>query len=106
MRVLDTDSLGNGLQPISIHARPVREVAATESPDRDSGIDEAGAAGNNQTTLFMSSRLFWDLTLCLAGILYVDLVLFQQLDSPLLAMILILLAAYELIEPHLSRHKR
>ena len=105
MRALDTDSVGNGLQPIGICARPFRQSAA-ESAQRESDLGQAGGTENHPSALLMNSRLLWDLALCLAGILYVDLVLFQQLDSPLLAMILIMLAAYELIEPHRSKQKR
>jgi hypothetical protein len=45
-----------------------------------------------------SKRAFWDLTICGAGLIYVALVLFVNLDSPLFGMVLIGLAGYELLD--------
>jgi hypothetical protein len=44
-----------------------------------------------------SKRAFWDLTICGAGLVYVALALFVNLDSPLFELVLIVLAAYELL---------
>jgi len=52
----------------------------------------------------IGKRAFWDLTIWGAGLVYMALVLFLNLDSPLFGLLLIVLAAYELLEPH--RHKR
>jgi hypothetical protein len=43
-------------------------------------------------------------TIWVAGLIYMALVLFVNLDSPLFGLLLIVLAAYQLLEPH--RHKR
>jgi hypothetical protein len=42
-------------------------------------------------------RAFWDLTICGAGLVYIALVLFINLDSPLFGILLIALAGYELL---------
>jgi hypothetical protein len=42
-------------------------------------------------------RAFWDVTICGAGLVYVALVLFVNLDSPLFGIVLIVLAGYELL---------
>jgi hypothetical protein len=52
----------------------------------------------------IGKRACWDLTICGAGLVYMALVLFVNLDSPLFGLMLIVLAAYQLLEPH--RHKR
>ena len=49
-------------------------------------------------------RAVRDLAICGAGWVYVALTLCINLDSPLLAIALLILAAYELVEPH--RHRR
>lgn len=49
-------------------------------------------------------RAFWDLTIWGAGLLYLALVLFVNVDSPLFGMLLIVSAGYELVGPH--RHRR
>jgi uncharacterized membrane protein YfcA len=48
--------------------------------------------------------MIWDLTIWCAGLVYLVLVLFANLDSPLFGLLLIVLAAYQLLEPH--RHTR
>jgi len=48
--------------------------------------------------------MFRDLTICGAGLVYLVLVLCVNLDSPLIGLLLIVLAGYELLGPH--RHKR
>jgi hypothetical protein len=51
----------------------------------------------------IGKRACWDLTICGAGLVYMALVLVLNLDSPLFGLLLIVLAAHELLEPH--RHK-
>jgi len=48
----------------------------------------------------MRVRVVWDVTLGLCAAAYLALVLFGDVESPLLAMALILLVAYALIQPH------
>ena len=45
-------------------------------------------------------RVVWDVTLGLCAAAYLALVLFGDVESPLLAMALIFLVAYALIHPH------
>jgi hypothetical protein len=45
-------------------------------------------------------RVFWDVTLGLCAAAYLALVLFDDVESPLLSLMLIILVAYELIQPH------
>ena len=45
-------------------------------------------------------RVVWDVTLGLCAAAYLALVLFDDVESPLLAMALIFLVAYALIHPH------
>jgi hypothetical protein len=45
-----------------------------------------------------SKRAYWDLIICGAGLVYVALALFINLDSPLFALVLIILAGYELLD--------
>ena len=42
-------------------------------------------------------RAFWDFTICGAGLVYVGLALFVNLDSPIFALVLIVLAGYQLV---------
>ena len=45
-------------------------------------------------------RAVWDVTLGLCAAAYLALVLFDDVESPLLSMALIFLVAYALIQPH------
>ncbi len=47
------------------------------------------------------AQLAWDVMLGLCSSAYLALVLFDDVQSPLLSMALIFLVAYELIQPHL-----
>ena len=47
------------------------------------------------------AQLAWDVFLGLCGSAYLVLVLFDDVQSPLLSMALIFLVGYELIQPHL-----
>jgi hypothetical protein len=51
-------------------------------------------------------RTVWDLTIWCAGLVYLALVLCENLDSPLFGLLLIVLASYELLEPHRRRRAR
>ena len=48
----------------------------------------------------MTKHIFWDLLLALAGTVYLGLVLFQGLESPLFGVAFVILAACELIRLH------
>ena len=50
------------------------------------------------------TRVGWDVTLGLCAVGYLALVLFDDVESPLLSMALIFLVAYALIHPHV-RHR-
>jgi hypothetical protein len=45
----------------------------------------------------------WDVTLGLATVVYVLLALFDNIDSPLVGIVLIILVGRELLQHHLSR---
>jgi hypothetical protein len=51
----------------------------------------------------IAGRLVWDVTLGLVTVAYLLLALFDDVDSPVLGMVLIILVGRELIQPHLSR---
>jgi hypothetical protein len=46
------------------------------------------------------ARLVKDVTVCLGVAAYLALVLFDNIESPLLSIGLIILVAYELVQPH------
>ncbi len=46
------------------------------------------------------ARVGWDVTLGLCAVAYLAFVLFDDVESPLLSIALIVLVAYTLIEPH------
>jgi hypothetical protein len=48
--------------------------------------------------------MIWDLAIWSAGLVYLALVLFVNVDSPVFGLVLIILAAYELLRPR--RRKR
>ena len=45
----------------------------------------------------MSKRATWDLALLVAGIVYLELVLFQQIEFPLFGLWLVVVSGHELI---------
>jgi hypothetical protein len=51
----------------------------------------------------IAGRLVWDVTLGLVTVAYLLLALFDDVDSPVLGMVLIILVGRELIQPHLSK---
>ena len=52
------------------------------------------------------AQVAWDVMLGLCGSAYLALVLFDDVESPLLSMALIFLVAYELIQPHVRSRQR
>ena len=50
-----------------------------------------------------NKRAIWDLVLGIAGLTYLGVVLFLNLYSPAFGLVLIVLAAYELLEPHCGK---
>ncbi len=50
------------------------------------------------------ARLVWDIALVVCALTYLALVLFADVESPVLSMAFIALAAYELVQPHLRHH--
>lgn len=63
----------------------------------------AEAAADGSVSKRIARRLLWDIALCLGASAYVAVVLFDDVEGPLLSMALIILLAYELIEPRLSK---
>lgn len=53
----------------------------------------------------LGKRAVRDVTICGLGLVYLALVLFVNLDSPLFGFLWIALAGYQLFEPH-SRERR
>ena len=51
----------------------------------------------------MTKYVVWDLVLAVAGTIYVGLVLFQGIESPLFGGAFVVLAAYELKRLHSAR---
>ena len=64
----------------------------------------AEAAGNGFASSHAAGRLVWDIALCLGASAYVALVLFDDVEGPLLSMALIILLAYEIVRSHPSNH--
>jgi hypothetical protein len=61
---------------------------------------EDAASASSQRT---NKRAIWDLAIGLAGLVYLGVVLIDNLYSPLFGLVLIGLAAYEILEPHCSK---
>lgn len=53
----------------------------------------------------MTKRLIRELGLGVAGAVYLILVFFRNIYSPLVALLLVTLATYELIDSHRAKHK-
>jgi hypothetical protein len=47
--------------------------------------------------------MIWDLAIWSAGLVYLALVLFVNVDSPVFGLVLIILAGYELLRPRRRR---
>ena len=54
----------------------------------------------------IGKRAFWDLTIWGAGLVYLALVLFGNLDSPVFGLLLIVVAGYQLLEPNNPKRSR
>ena len=79
-----------------------RLESCTKDAFQGTPAPHAEAAGNGFASKRAAGRLVWGITLCLGASAYVALVLFDDVEGPLLSMALIILLAYELIQPHLS----
>lgn len=64
----------------------------------DPRADTANASPHN-----LSARALWDLAIGIAGLIYLGVVLFGDLYSPAFGLVVIVLAAYEVFEPHFGR---
>jgi hypothetical protein len=53
----------------------------------------------------MSKRAVWNLMLLVAGIVYLDLVLFQQIEFPLFGLWLVVVSGHELIGSRRERRR-
>ena len=54
----------------------------------------------------MARQTRWDLTLGLAGVVYLTLVLFMGVEVPVFGAALVVLAAYALIRPHRTNSRQ
>lgn len=50
-----------------------------------------------------NKRILWHLAIGIAGLIYLGVVLFADLYSPVFGVVLIVLAAYEVLGPHCKR---
>jgi len=48
----------------------------------------------------LPSRIIWNCALILAGMLYLAMVLFHQIESPLFGLAFVMLAGFEVIRTH------
>ena len=53
----------------------------------------------------MSKRAIWNMTICFAGVGYIVMELWLNIQSPLFAAVFVTVAGYELIESHTPRRK-
>ena len=53
----------------------------------------------------MTARALWECALGIAGLLYLGLALFKSIESPLFAVLFVMLAAVELVASYRTRHK-
>lgn len=53
----------------------------------------------------MSKRVIWDMTICGAGIGYILMDLWLNVQSPVFAVLFVSVAGYELIDSHTARRK-
>lgn len=60
----------------------------------------AGTPAQDTGSRGARSQAAWDVTLGLFALAYVVVVLFDDVESPLLSLALVVLVAYELIQPH------
>ena len=72
-----------------------RLESCTKDADHGAPSAHAGTPADSRRV-----RAVWDFTLGLCAAAYLALVLFDDVESPLLSMALIFLVAYALIQPH------
>jgi hypothetical protein len=65
--------------------------------DADDGVNSRAETATGSRGI----RVGWDLALALCAAAYLALVLFDDVESPLLSMALIFLVAHALVQPHL-----
>lgn len=53
----------------------------------------------------MTARAVWECALGIAGILYLALTLFKGIESPVFAVLFVMLAGMELVSSYRTRHK-
>jgi hypothetical protein len=53
----------------------------------------------------LSKRVIWDMTICGAGIGYILMDLWLNVQSPVFAVLFVSVAGYELIDSHTARRK-
>jgi len=51
-----------------------------------------------------NKRAIWDLAIGIAGLVYLGMVLFVDVYSPLFGLVVIVLAGYEVLGPHRRKH--
>jgi len=51
-----------------------------------------------------NKRAIWDLAIGVAGLVYLGMVLFVDVYSPVFGVVVILLAGYEVLGPHRRKH--
>ena len=51
-----------------------------------------------------NKRAIWDLAIGIAGLVYLGMVLFVDVYSPLFGLVVIVLAGYEVLRPHRRKH--
>jgi len=63
------------------------------------------ARAANAATRRPGQRAIWDLAIGVAGLAYLAVVLFLGYYSPIFGVVLIVLAGYEVLEPHFRRRR-
>ena len=77
-----------------------RLESCTKDADQGAPSPRAATPARDSESRGARSQVAWDVTLGLCAIAYLALVLFDDVESPLLSLALIVLVAYELIQPH------
>jgi hypothetical protein len=79
-------------------------ITRLESYTKDAAHDpppHAGTPAQDAQAAEVRARLVKDLTLGLGVSVYLAFVLFDNIESPLLSIALVILVAYELVQPHM-----
>jgi len=63
----------------------------------------AQGSATNASPHRLNKRAIWDLVIGIAGLIYLGVVLFADLRSPAFGLALVLLAAYEVLEPRCGK---